>query len=122
MNSRSVLMLSLTAALLVSGCNDPVKAPGAVGADPLPPQYYAKIAGLQELDKFLVMGTPPRVDNGPPMKVTCAIRTKTDYQELDVQYRYFFFTAGGVPLNDNPDWQFKHLPSRTETFFSGNAL
>ena len=112
----------LAGTALAAGCNDPVKAPGAVGGDPLASSQYAKIAALEGLSPYIVMGTPPRVETGPPMRVTCALRAATDYEELSVQYRYFFFNAAGVPLNPNPDWQYFRMPSRTESFFSGNAL
>ncbi|MGQ0628613.1 MAG: hypothetical protein ACT4PL_11000 [Phycisphaerales bacterium] len=110
-----------TLLLAGAGC-DPVKAPGSVQGDPLPATLYPKIAVLEGLQGFIVMGTEPRVNVGPPMGVTCALRAKTDFEELSVQYRYIFFTSAGVPLNNNPDWQYQRMQSRVESFFSGNAL
>lgn len=124
MKTSAAVLVSLSGLcmLVAAGGCDKTMAPGAVQADPLAPQLYAKIAALQGLEPYLVMGTPPRVEAGPPMRVTCAIRAKTDYEELNVQYRYIFVDAGGVPLNNNPDWQYLRMQSRTESFFSGNAL
>jgi hypothetical protein len=116
--AAALALLTLT---MVPGCHNN-SSPGSVHADPLDPALYPKIAALQGLAPYLVMATPPRVDQGPPMHVTCAIRAKTEYEEMNVQYRYIFFDASGRPLRDNPDWQFLRMPSRTETFFTGTAL
>lgn len=117
-------MLAGLAALALAaggaGC-DSVKAPGAVVGDPLPAASYPQIAVLQGLQGYIVMGTAPRVEPGPPMKVTTALRTKTDYEELSVQYRFFFFDGSGAPLNREPDWRYARLQSRTESFFQGVA-
>jgi hypothetical protein len=121
MRIRPILGLTLIALAVGGGC-DKTMAPGVVQADPLAPAFYPKIAALEGLQQYLVMATPPRVEPGPPMRVTCAIRAKTEYQELNVQYRYIFLDGAGVPLRNNPDWQFQKMASRTESFFSGNAL
>lgn len=114
---------ALALGLGLAACNsDTTKAPGYVLADPLPAEAYPKISLLEGLQGFVVMSTSPRVDEGPPMKVTAQLRAKTDYQNLAVQYRYFFFDKNASPINANPDWQYVLMPSRVETFMIGQAL
>ena len=120
----SAVGLSLLGLGFFAGCQDhsEVLAPGVVQADPLTPMLYPRIAALEGLQPYLVMANPPRVETGPPLRVTCAIRAYTKHEELNIQYRYIFFDAAGIPLRNSPDWQFLRMPSRTESFFSGNAL
>jgi uncharacterized protein YcfL len=105
----------------MGGCQDNVKAPGYVQQDPLPAEQYPRVDLDASLQTWLVSSTAPRVVPGPPMAVTYTCRAKTDVEELNVQYRYLWFDKNGAPLNDNPTWQYKRMPSRSEVFFTGNA-
>ena len=106
----------------LGGCaQDNVKAPGYVQQDLLPADQYPRIDLDASLQTWLVSATAPRVLPGPPLSVTYACRARTDTEELNVQYRYLWFDKNGVPLNGNPTWQYKRMPSRSEVFFTGNA-
>jgi uncharacterized protein YcfL len=112
----------LLAALAGAGCQNQAYAPGTVMGDPVAATAYPQVAVLEGLQGFIVTNRPPIVEAGPPLQVTFAARAKTEFEEISVQYRYFFFEASGKPLNPNPDWQYLRMPSRSEVFFVGNAL
>ncbi len=115
---RSAITVAL--AMTMAGC-DKTKAPGTLGADPLPAESYPRIAALEGLGGWIVMATPPRVDPGPPLQVTVAARAKTEKENLAVQYRYNWFDSAGRPAGGT-DWRYLLMPSRVEVFFEGNAL
>lgn len=103
---------------LIAAC-DPIKAPGSAQFDPLP--EYPKVTALEGLKDWVVVNDVV-VDPGPPMEVTVPARAKTDYEELNVQYRFFFYDSAGRPLQNAPDWHYMRMPSRTEVYMQANAL
>lgn len=117
---------TLFAVLAVAGCVcamqgcDTVKAPGAAKPDPLPSAAYPQIVAGEGLQGFIAYDAP-KVSATKPMEVTVPVRALTETEDVKVQYRFTFFDAAGVPLNENPDWRYIKLPSRNQRFLSGFA-
>ena len=118
--SRTLVRAMLLATPILLGACDPVKAPGAAKADPLPSAAYPQIVAAEGLSGYIAYDAP-KVSATKPMEVTVPVRALTDNQDLNIQYRFSFFDENGVPLNDNPDWRFLKLPSRNQRFLSGFA-
>ena len=117
--SSSAFLLS--ALICMASCNDQYKAPGGARSDPLSSNSYPQIASMEGLEEFLGWDAPI-VSHDGVLVITTPVRALTDGKELNVQYRFFFFTQDGRPLDSNPNWRFKRLPSRTQVFLEGNAL
>lgn len=107
---------------LLSGCNDPVKAPYGGKQDPLPAGQYPKITVEGPLQPFLAFEAPKVSRDSGVLKVVTPVRLQSDGQESNVQYRYIFLDAGGLPMRAQPDWRYLRLPSRQQVFLEGNAL
>ncbi|MFO0833541.1 MAG: YcfL family protein [Phycisphaerales bacterium] len=118
--SHTLVRSMLLATPILLGACDPVKAPGAAKADPLPSAAYPQIVAAEGLSGYIAYDAP-KVSATKPMEVTVPVRALTDNQDLNIQYRFSFFDQNGVPLNDNPDWRFLKLPSRNQRFLSGFA-
>lgn len=118
--SRTLVRSMLLATPILLGACDPVKAPGAAKADPLPSAAYPQIVAAEGLSGYIAYDAP-KVSATKPMEVTVPVRALTDNQDLNIQYRFSFFDQNGVPLNENPDWRFLKLPSRNQRFLSGFA-
>ena len=116
---RLIAPLTLTA-LLLTGCNDPVKAPyGGVG-DPLP--QYPPITTDGAMSNYLLFSQPVVSRDSGVLKVTTPARLRSDGLESEVQYRYIFLDASGQPLRAQPDWRQVRMPARQQVFFEANAL
>lgn len=115
---RMLLTGVLMMAFGVIGC-DSVKAPRSAQFDQL--QEYPKVTALEGLADWVVV-SDVMLDPGPPMGVIVPARAKTDGQELDVQYRFFFLDSDDRPLERDPDWRYMRMPSRTRVFMEANAL
>ncbi|MEX2214788.1 MAG: DUF1425 domain-containing protein [Phycisphaeraceae bacterium] len=111
--------------LMVTGCNDPVKAPYGGQVDLLPASQYPNIS-IEDpiLQKWLVFSParvePPFPQADRPVTVTQPIRNISD-QGVAVQYRFEFFDANRTPIRTNTDFRLLHLPPRTELFMEATA-
>lgn len=112
----------LTAVGFIAGCNDPVKAPYGGKQDPLPAGQYPKITVEGPLQPFLAFENPKVSRDSGVLKVVTPVRLQSDGQESNVQFRYIFLDAGGMPMRAQPDWRYVRLPSRQQVFLEGNAL
>lgn len=110
------------ATLLLTGCNDPVKAPyGGVG-DPLPANQYPQITTDGAMSNYLLFSPSTVSRDSGVLKVTTPARLRSDGLESNIQYRYIFLDAAGQPLRVQPDWRYMRMPARQQVFFEGNAL
>jgi uncharacterized protein YcfL len=121
---KRALTLFAMSIVTLAGCqNDPTKAPGAAGVDPLPADQYPKVEAAGGLSPHLVISganVTPGTET-KPMSVTSAVRSTWDKNVLSVQWRYFFFDEKGTPLDTDPDWRFARLPPRSQVFMEGFA-
>ncbi len=118
----SLFACSLIAA--AAGCsNHKLRPPGSPALDPLPAIQYPKVEAAEGLSKYLVVSgveTTPATARSP-MKVVVALRYQTEYQEVEAQYRFFYFDFMNRPLATEPDWRRVRLPSRSQVFLEGTA-
>lgn len=114
----------LLAVMAGPGCQqDTVKAPYGGKQDPLPAQSYPQIAVDGPLQPFLAFDAPKVSRDGGVLKVVTPVRLQSDKgYESDLQYRYTFLDAGGLPLRSQADWRYVRLPSRRQVFLEGNAM
>ena len=126
LSHRSLGALIGAALLLAAGAcsNNKTLPPGGAQLDPLPGDQYPKVEAAEGLSKYLVVSgaevTPASATS--PMKVVVAIRSQTEYQEIEAQYRFFFFDEKNRPLDTQPDWRRVRLPSRSQVFLEGGAM
>ncbi len=122
---RTIELLIVSSLMLtVGGCAKPrVRAPGGAGLDPLPGIQYPKVEAAEGLSGYLVVSgveaTPATAR--APMSVIVAVRSQTDHEEIEAQYRFFFFDEKHRPLATEPDWRRARLPSRSQVFLEGTA-
>jgi hypothetical protein len=114
----AALLLAFSAGL--PAC-DTVKAPGSAQPDPLPPVMYPKIEAAEGLSGFLKFDEP-KITSESPLGVSVPIRAATDFEDLNVQYRFIFFDVKGVPIDPDRPWKYTKLASRRQEFLMGNAL
>lgn len=115
----TALTLAVTfAAALFAGCK---YSPGTPAVDRMPGTLYPQIVTLYGLDRGNLIADAPRVtpESDRPMSVTVPLRTKR--REIPVQYRILFLDARGVPIDDDPHWQYAFLQPRARTFLTANA-
>ncbi|MDX2148626.1 MAG: DUF1425 domain-containing protein [Planctomycetota bacterium] len=105
--------------LTLAAC-DTVKPPGGALQDPLPAQQYPQVVA-GSLQRWIGFDRPNE-QRDPVLSVTVPARALTDGQQLNVQYRFFWFDASGRPADAEPTWRYMRMPSRTQVFFEGNAL
>ncbi len=119
----AMLAAGIGMVLGLSGCKqDTVKAPYGGKQDPLPRVNYPQITVEGPLQPFLVFDTPTVSKESGVLKVVTPVRLQSDGQESNVQYRYIFLDAGGMPLRGPADWRYFRFPSRQQVFLEGNAL
>lgn len=114
----------LAVAPACSNSSSTYRPPGAAGMDPLPGDQYPKVEAAEGLSSYIVVSgveaTPASAT--APMNVVVAIRSQTEYQEIEAQYRFFFFDEKNRPLDTQPDWRRVRLPSRSQVFLEGSAM
>lgn len=118
----SVAAAGIAMGVGLAGCNDPVKAPYAGKQDPLARTSYPQITVEGPLQPFLAFDAPVVTKPSGVLKVVTPVRLQSDGQESNVQYRYIFLDAGGMPLRAQADWRYLRMPSRQQVFLEGNAL
>ena len=117
-----VLSVVLVVIWMLTGCHDPVMAPGTAQIDPLYQSGHGKVLALEELHRF-VAASEPIVEAGSerPMMVTVPIRLLAD-EQINVQYRFDFFVRKGVPVAPEMSWAFMALPARARVYMQGASL
>lgn len=119
-----LLIAALAAASACSSNKSAVLPPGGAQMDPLPGDQYPKVEAAEGLSRYIVVSgaevTPATAT--APMSVIVAIRSQTEYQEIEAQYRFFFFDENNRPLQTQPDWRRVRLPSRSQVFLEGGAM
>ena len=107
---------------LLTGCYDPVKAPGAGMPDPLSADAYPQIVVTDKISDY--MGFHKAVVNvepGKPMSVVVPARLLKEYA-VNAQYRFTFFDKAGNPLEPQMDFQYIRMPARVRVYMKGAAL
>lgn len=118
-----MLALGMVVSLGLSGCKqDTVKAPYGGKQDPLPRVDYPQITVEGPLQPYLVFDASQVSRESGVLKVVTPVRLQSDGQESNIQYRYIFLDAGGMPLRAQADWRYFRFPSRQQVFLEGNAL
>lgn len=123
-NIRAAAMVGAGMLSVLAGCQqDTVKAPYGGKADPLPAAQYPKITVEGALQPYIAFDAPKVSQDSGVLKVVTGARLQSDKGvESNVQYRYIFLDAGGLPMRAQPDWRYVRMPSRQQVFFEGNAL
>ncbi len=124
---RAFAATAVSIFLVVASACDSTPNPGGPGSaqvDPLPGEQYPKIEAAEGLSRYLAFSglKEYHATDTKPMWLTVAVRAMTQHQELNIQYRFFFFDKDNVPLKTEPDWQFARLPSRSQVFLQGHAM
>lgn len=125
--TRALLRIAVAGAVLAlcASCSSNTSRPaGAAQLDPVPSGEYPKVEAAEGLSRFIVVSgveETPRTAR-TPMSVVVAIRSQTEYQEIEAQYRFFFFDEKNRPLQTEPDWRRIRLPSRSQVFLEGGAM
>lgn len=121
---RSFAAIAL-AALLGAGCTN---TPKSAGTDRMSPDEYPQVVvesgrliAPNELNKRIVLHGEPVVQRDP-FRVAVILRHHATGKTRYVQYRFRFFDANGVMLDNDPDWHYLELPPRARQQVRGVAL
>jgi len=115
----SLLLCTGVATGLSLGCEH---RPYAAKPDPLSQADLPQIVGLESFGSKLAYQTPVEVrDADTPLRVSVPLRYLSD-QSIDVQYRFVFFDAAGLPTEPAMDWAYTNLPARAQSNLAGSAL
>ena len=108
--------------LLLGACNN-TPPPRPARIDPVLLESYPRIYFQGELYDRLAYAAPIVVSSiDKPMKVTVPLRVTTKDQ-LNVQYRFEFYDADGVPLQPKQEgWRFIHLPQMARHYIQTSAM
>lgn len=112
-----------TLAPLAACSQQKIRPAGSAQLDPVPADQYPKVEAAEDLSDYIVVSgaevTPSTAHE--PMHVVIAVRSQTKFEEIDAQYRFFFFDEKNRPLDADPDWRRVRLPSRSQVFLEAAA-
>lgn len=122
--SRPWLALAL-AVCLSGGCTN---TPKSAGSDRMSPDEYPQVVvesgrliAPNELNRRIVLHGEPVVQRNP-FRVAVTLRHHATGKTRHVQYRFRFYDANGIILDNDPDWHYLELPPRARQQVSGVAL
>lgn len=121
MTRQGLIALTLLTTLASLGCY----RPGYARQDPIADEDYPRVVtyGILHNDFFY---SPPVItpqEGNRPMSVSVDVRRKEprwDY-DLPIQYRFIFLDGAGVPLESDPAWQWRNVPSRVKVNLQASA-
>lgn len=105
-------------AACISGCNT---NPPAARADPLMSDEYPQITAEDNLEKWIGFSSAV-VEDGPPLHVSVPVRSLTQTETLNIQYRFLFFDDRGRDVSTSQDWRFLTLSPRVREFITATAI
>ncbi len=118
---KAQLILATLAALIV-GLLTACEAPPAARHDSYSGPDYPKIVAIEDLDDVIRSGDPVVSQPGDrPLTVSVPLRS-VSHSYRNVQYRFQFFDATGMPLSPEMEWAYMRMPPKAQVFMKGSAM